>query len=87
MTTIWKYKLEPETLFLMPIGAKILCLKVQDDTPFMWVLVDPTADKEKRIFRSYGTGEEMPDNPGTYIGTILNCKGTKVFHVFEEELG
>jgi hypothetical protein len=30
-----------------------------------------------------GTGHEMSDNPGTYIGTAMLDGGNLVFHVYE----
>ena len=44
--TIWKYKLKIDILqeIIMPIGARILSVQMQSNTPCLWVLVDP---KEK----------------------------------------
>ena len=81
MKTIWKYEVSPVTELDMPAGAEVLDLQVQNGVPAMWALVDPNAVKVKRFFRMYGTGHEMPNNPGKYVRTF-QTQGL-VFHVFE----
>lgn len=81
--TIWKYEIFPEAIIEMPIGAKILDVQEQFDKPYMWALVDKFAPKESRTFMCYGTGHNIPDDPGEYIGTFQMHGGGLVFHLFE----
>jgi hypothetical protein len=81
MKTVWKYPLEPDAQVEMPKGAMILDVQTQAGTPTLWALVDPKAAKEIRRFRTYGTGHDVPDNPGKFIGTVQI--DWLVFHVFE----
>lgn len=67
----------------MPIGAEIIHVHEQHGDICLWAIVDPAADTETRRFLIYGTGWEMPDAPGTYIGTGHMAGGDYVFHVFE----
>jgi len=85
--TIWKYPLAIGTTELeMPLGARVLCVQMQRDTPQIWVMVDPNAKKVKRMFTIRGTGHDISDlKPDqTYIGTF-QVKEMLVFHVFEIE--
>lgn len=87
MKTIWKWELEPHTKISMPKDAKILCVQMQGRNPQLWALVDPLVkEKEIRQFNTYGTGNNIPDQPGEYIGTFQMESGSLVFHVFETKL-
>lgn len=86
MKTIWKYILQPETTVQMPREARILCVQEQHGNTCLWALVDPQQPRETRRFNTYGTGFDMPENPGQYIGTFQVESGRLVFHVFEEIL-
>jgi hypothetical protein len=85
--TIWTYFLDTKDFnrIPMPDGATVLAVAVQGDQPCLWALVDPMASNMNapRTFRTYGTGQAMPDNPGFYIGTYQLHGGSLVFHVFE----
>lgn len=88
MKTIWKFKLSGETCnTLMPIGAKILTVAMQDGSPHVWALVDPENSSSTRKIIVVGTGHSIKDYgsrvtlPG-YVGTYFD-RGL-VFHVFEE---
>jgi len=83
MRTIWKYEIQPECEIEMPRGAEILTVQAQNDIPQLWGLVNPAAEKVKRSFHAYGTGHEVPDQPGRHIGTVQLEDGTLVFHIFE----
>jgi hypothetical protein len=88
MKTIWKYPLQPldRQALAMPHGAEILRLQLQDGRPCIWALVDDTfEDTATRTFATYGTGQELPENPGTYIGTYETIRLGLVLHVFEEK--
>lgn len=84
MKRIWKYTLTPICELDIPKGAKVLSVEVQHGKPRIWILVDTDAEMESRTFCSYGTGHDIPDDPGAYIGTLQLKEGTLVFHVFEE---
>jgi hypothetical protein len=85
--SVWKYPFDitknPNT-FNMPRNAEILCIKVQNDIPTIWALVDSDDDMatEDRVFEIFGTGWDINgDEINEYIGTFFN--GPLVFHVFE----
>jgi len=83
MKTIWKYALDFQTIVDIPKGAKVLTVQEQRGDPQLWAIVDPDAETEKRTFIIYGTGHNMPDDPGEYVGTFQQLGGNLVFHVFE----
>lgn len=83
MKQVWKWTLYPKSIIEVPVGAKILTIQEQNGEPQIWMLVDPDAPKCKRRFLSYGTGHEMPDDPGQYVGTFQLKDDGLVFHVFE----
>jgi len=84
---IYKYELEVQDIIevTMPIGAEILDLQVQNNTPCLWALVDRSEGKEVRKFRTIGTGHYIWDKEipcKKYIGTYQLQSGF-VFHLFE----
>lgn len=82
MKTIFKYPLlEASQTVLMPKGAQVLCVQMQGGNPCIWALVDDRVAGGLRTFRFYGTGHNMPPNPGEYIGTVQGSG--LVFHLFE----
>lgn len=87
MKTIYKYKLTAPTQILeLPAAAEVLRVGAQEATVggVMWVLLDNDAPcRWLRKFRTFGTGEEIPDEPLVYIGTYQTEAGL-VWHVFEE---
>jgi hypothetical protein len=70
----------------MPIGAKVLKVEVQKQQTCLWALVDPKEKTtEMRRFKVYETGQEMPDDPYEYLGTIFFLlDNSLVYHVFED---
>jgi hypothetical protein len=86
MKTIWKWTLQPETTINMPHGAKLLAVQEQRGEPQLWALVDPGAKTYPRTFRVYGTGHNLPDDPGKYVGTFQIQNEALVFHVFEANI-
>lgn len=82
---IWKFTLEvyDETRVSMPVGARILTVQAQMEQPCIWAICNPTAEREWRHFRIYGTGQDMPDNPGVYVGTFQLHGGRAAFHLFD----
>jgi hypothetical protein len=83
MKTIQKYPLKPLTELYLPHGAEILTVQMQGNAPHLWVLADPQAPLERRQFHVYGTGTNVPDQPGRYIATFQMLDGQLVWHVFE----
>ena len=80
---ILKWELNDSQELFLPKGAKILDVQIQKDTCCLWALCDENATREKRVFAIYGTGNPIPDDPGTYISTFQMYNGNLVFHVFE----
>lgn len=86
MKTIWKYELETMDVRVveMPVGAEILTVQEQRGKLCLWALVDPEADKERRVFCIHGTGHPVSTVAlKKYIGTYQLMEGALVFHVFE----
>ena len=94
MRTVWKYKLEVDSIredvFIagtvkVPAGSKTLTVGVQNNSSYVWVEVDPHAPPTySKKFYSVGTGHGIvPDNT-KYIGTVLLNGGTLVFHIYED---
>jgi hypothetical protein len=87
---IFYYAIQPSEMMtiLMPKDARILSV-LYVDTPVapgggrwrIYALVDPDAVKEKRRFAVLGTGWEVDELPGRFIGSATD--GTEVYHVFE----
>lgn len=86
MKTIYKYEISPGIeSFEMPVGAEVLTVQAQNDKPYLWALVDTTEKAvEMRKFGVYGTGHNMPQEPGEYVGTFQLHGGSLVFHVFDQ---
>ena len=86
MKTIWKYPIHPafECSVDLPRGAQFLDVQVQGVNQFcLWFLVDTEQPAEPRKFKVYGTGHELPVDPGEYLGTTQMAGGSLVFHAFE----
>ena len=59
-------------------------MQMQSESPQLWALVDPEAEREMRRFVTYGTGQPIPNSADlTYISTIQGYNGMLVFHLFE----
>ncbi len=85
---IWKYELffgyhGTQTEIEMPHGFEILDIQMQYGRPQMWAIGYPDADKVKRRFIIYGTGNPIPAKCGEYINTFRETN--YVWHVFEEK--
>lgn len=71
----------------LPVGAKILSVQAQNNSPQLWALVNEKEALTRSVTISiYGTGNPIPEKDtediGTYIGTYQVFNGTGVFHVF-----
>ncbi len=81
MTQIWKYRVDVGAI-MMPKGAKILTVQMQNDTPYMWAIVDVDAELEERVFEIHGTGHNIRNiDEYEYIGTYID--NPFVWHLFE----
>ena len=82
MKTIYKYQLTSQVCTLtLPTGAEILTVKLQNEKPTLWAVVNPnTSEVEERHICIIGTGWQVEDNM-EYITTYLD--GYFVWHVFE----
>jgi hypothetical protein len=82
--TVWKFDLETvdEQTISVPKGAQFLSLQMQHGKPRIWALVDPNAREYPVDIRIAGTGHELPDSPGNFLGTFQLHDGGLVFHAF-----
>jgi hypothetical protein len=75
------YKYEVDTIVVMPIGAEILTVQLQNGKPWIWALVEWYNQLEERNFNVIGTGWEIEEVNHKYIATFQD--GDMVWHVFE----
>lgn len=85
---IWKFPLTivDKQEIKMPIGSEILCVQTQNETPYLWALVNPESENENRMFEIFGTGGVVYYDMGVnrkYIGTGQMQGGGFVYHLFE----
>lgn len=83
MKSVWKFELSPYLPSLVPVGAEILYVAEQFNKPCLWALVDPQAPRESRQFQMAGTGVDLFNPPGRYLGTAMLDGGARVVHVFD----
>lgn len=86
--TIWKFPfgVADSQVVMLPKGAKILSAGVQNETPVLWAMVDPEAEKVPRTILLRGTGHPAREAvDARFIDTIFMVGGAIVFHVFELE--
>lgn len=89
--TIFKYPLRVGVNEIrLPNNSHILDVQVQRNEIQMWV-EQPVSNGQgeepelrTRVFMVYGTGRLIPDNPGTYLGTVQQLSGALVWHIYEE---
>jgi hypothetical protein len=90
---VWKYAIINELNVLsMPKGAIVLNagFQVSFETSslglVLWAEVDPTAEKETRVFRIFNSGEDIPYFPAhrRYLTTVGTPDGMQtVGHIYE----
>lgn len=85
MKTIWKWTLAVADIQSVPLpaGADVLGVQMQGGYPQLWALCDPKAEPQSREIAIYGTGHQLPHDPGRYISTFQMASGALVFHAFE----
>lgn len=83
MSQIFKYPLalEPTQVLQLPIGARILTVKEQNDVPTIWAVVDQTEQLADVQVKIVATGEEFELDPWRYMSTVLMSNGL-VWHIF-----
>jgi len=84
MRVIWKFPIRMQSdafIVSLPENASILHVEEQGGVGTFWALVDPDANREKAVFRIYGTGQEIPDDC-RYIGTFTQLRAALVWHLF-----
>lgn len=76
----------PSAVVRMPVGCIILSVGVEKhelgDLPFLSVLADVDATREKRSFWVLGNGPHAPADASGYIGSVTTSDGHD-FHVFD----
>ena len=88
MKTIYEYDLEVTDTqeVVLPVGSKILTVQVQNGVPCLWATVDvEKPNTDKKVIRTFGTGQEINANNLKYINTYQLYGGEVVFHVFMEK--
>lgn len=65
----------------MPRGAKILKLAHKKSNPIIWAMVDTDKPIVQRLIRTFNTDQELPDEPGIYLGTVEMLG--MIFHCFD----
>lgn len=85
--TIHKFHLTGrKTVLELPEGTEALKLGQQNGLVTLWCLVEkppfvsPKVKLRKIAFSVYGTGWELPDDPGTFMDTVFIDEF--VWHVF-----
>jgi len=72
---------------IMLTGAEVLSVgPPRDSTDQLdpWAIVDALVGTEEvREFRIVGTGHQMPDDCGRFIGTVPTHESKLIWHVFE----
>ena len=81
---VWKFAIgDPESPISLPRGAEILSVAVQRGVVCLWALVDPEQPREDRHLVVAGTGQDVPDERGRFLGTVLLADGDLVFHIWD----
>ena len=56
---------------------------MQGEVPTAWAIVNPDEPYEAITLRIVGTGHNLPDEPGRFLGTFQMQGGALVFHAFQ----
>jgi len=68
----------------LPLAAKLLSVKMQNDRITLWAIVDPDIGTETRRFWVLGTGWEIPKEVALEpLDTVIDPLGY-VWHIFVE---
>jgi len=73
----------PQTAHL-PVDAGLLCVRMQGDTPTLWLLGTTSGPTQQVTFVLLGTGDAVRDGErgDRYLGTVQEHPGAPVWHVF-----
>lgn len=80
MNIIHKFEVSQWAVWELPVTALFLSMQVQRGVPVAWFLYDTEHPKVGMPVIVIGTGHEIADVPGCYIGTYQD--GGFVGHVF-----
>lgn len=85
---IWKFELNTVDTqeVLVPDGAEILTVQVQNEKPCIWALVDINVGWVTITIEIFETGNPIEASVlnRTYIGTYQLSRGASVGHVFKK---
>lgn len=83
--TVWKFPLrEVRNPISLPEGAQLLTVAEQHGEVVLWARVDDTRPPVYRDVYLVGTGTEVPEEAGAFIGTAVCAGGSLVFHAFDQ---
>jgi len=88
MKTVWKYELQiqDQQSVLLPAGAEVLTVAVQNGVPCLWATVDPSRGTKVAVVQMRGTGHPMDfEGDAEYVGTLFLHDGKLVFHVWVQQ--
>jgi hypothetical protein len=87
MKSIWKFPfiVNDHVSIMMPAGAEVLHVGLQNDSPTVWALVDTDAPATEYQFSVFGTGHrvDFEMRASRHIGTFQMVGGLLVFHMFQ----
>ena len=83
MRQVWKFPLAGggETKILMPPNTKVVHFDMQFKQPHLWAVISSGKEWEERMFRIFGTGDDVPAD-WAYVATCLDPPF--VWHLFEK---
>lgn len=82
MQKIYKYSITVTGNTRIPANARILHVGMQSNRPHIWAMVDPDAPTVFRKISIIGTGWDLPDDNGEFLGTVFGDHGY-VWHIFD----
>lgn len=85
---VYKYPVPLRDYFqlLLPRGAAILDVQMQQGAPQLWALVDTSQPLVERVFRLAGTGHPLTSDDTSQLehcGSFQMQQGALIFHLFE----
>jgi hypothetical protein len=96
MRTVWKFSIpiyrDVVGTFQVPNGSRVVHVASETLNPgslsepgvSLWFEVpNADADREFRVFEVFGTGHNIPDGAGAFVGTALIPDHGLVLHVYE----
>jgi hypothetical protein len=85
MCRIWKYVLAitDEQQIVMPRGAKLLSVGIQDEILCLWAYVRNENNFVAREIRIVGTGHPCDAGSANFVGTAIDDRNGLAWHVFD----